>query len=99
MDTARITIGEILSGVYEKSATAITTMAEGVVSLAEILIFFTILITAYDLNLVLLPSVFAGAFWLLSSRCTRCVCFPTEFSGISSRATRSLAGILFPKML
>jgi uncharacterized protein len=57
-----ITIGEILSGVYEKSATAITSMAEGIVSLAGIVTFFTISITAYDLNLMLLPSVFAGGF-------------------------------------
>lgn len=57
-----ITIGEILSGVYEKSATAITSMAEGFVSLAGIVTFFTISITAYDLNLMLLPSVFAGGF-------------------------------------
>lgn len=57
-----ITIGEILSGVYEKSATAITSMAEGIVSLAGIATFFTISITAYDLNLMLLPSVFAGGF-------------------------------------
>lgn len=35
-----ITLGEIISGVYEKSATAITSMAEGIVSLAGIAAFF-----------------------------------------------------------
>lgn len=58
-----VTIGSILSGVYEKSATAITTMAEGVVSLAGIGAFFLISAAGYELHLLLLPSVFAGGFF------------------------------------
>ncbi|MFB6168960.1 MAG: sulfite exporter TauE/SafE family protein [Haloferacaceae archaeon] len=95
-----ITIGEILSGVYEKSATAITTMAEGVVSLAGILTFFTISITAYDLNLVLLPSVFAGGFLaaILAPYTVRVL--PNRVLGylVPSYAL-VLAGLLFLKVL
>ncbi len=58
-----VTIGSILSGVYEKSATAITTMAEGVVSLAGVGAFFLISTAGYELNLLLLPSVFTGGFF------------------------------------
>lgn len=57
-----ITLGEIISGVYEKSATAITSMAEGVVSLAGIATFFGITAAGVEVNLMLLPSVFAGGF-------------------------------------
>lgn len=95
-----ITIGEILSGVYEKSATAITTMAEGVVSLAGILTFFTISITAYDLNLILLPSVFAGGFLaaILAPYTVRVL--PNRILGyLVPSYTLVLAGILFMKVL
>lgn len=57
-----ITLGEIISGVYEKSATAITSMAEGIVSLAGIATFFGITAAGVEVNLMLLPSVFAGGF-------------------------------------
>lgn len=95
-----ITIGEILSGVYEKSATAITTMAEGIVSLAGILTFFTISITAYDLNLMLLPSVFAGGFLaaILAPYSVRVL--PNRIlSYLVPSYALILAGILFLKVL
>lgn len=57
-----ITLGEILSGIYEKSATAITSMSEGIVSLGGIVTFFAISIAGVGLDLTLLPSVFAGGF-------------------------------------
>lgn len=57
-----ITLGEILSGVYEKSATALTSTAEGIVSLAGIATFFGITAVGVEINLMLLPSVFAGGF-------------------------------------
>ena len=57
-----ITLGQILSGIYEKSATAITSMSEGVVSLAGIITFLTITVAGVGLDLTLLPSVFAGGF-------------------------------------
>ena len=57
-----ITLGQILSGIYEKSATAITSMSEGIVSLAGIITFLTITVAGVGLDLTLLPSVFAGGF-------------------------------------
>ncbi len=57
-----ITLGGILSGVYEKSATAITSMAEGVVSVAGIVTFFALAAAGVQVDLTLLPSVFAGGF-------------------------------------
>lgn len=57
-----ITLGQILSGIYEKSATAITSMSEGIVSLAGIVTFLTITVAGVGLDLTLLPSVFAGGF-------------------------------------
>lgn len=57
-----ITLGEILSGIYEKSATAIASLSEGLVSLAGVLAFFGITAAGTDVNLMLLPSIFAGGF-------------------------------------
>jgi uncharacterized membrane protein YfcA len=57
-----VTLGEILSGIYEKSATAIASMSEGLVSLAGIVSFFAITAAGVSVNLMLLPSVFAGGF-------------------------------------
>jgi uncharacterized membrane protein YfcA len=57
-----VTLGEILSGIYEKSATAIASMSEGLVSLAGIVSFFGITAIGVSVNLMLLPSVFAGGF-------------------------------------
>lgn len=57
-----VTLGEILSGIYEKSATAIASMSEGLVSLAGIVAFFGITAAGVSVNLVLLPSIFAGGF-------------------------------------
>jgi uncharacterized membrane protein YfcA len=57
-----VTLGEILSGIYEKSATAIASMSEGLVSLAGIVSFFGITAAGVSVNLMLLPSVFAGGF-------------------------------------
>jgi uncharacterized membrane protein YfcA len=57
-----VTLGEILSGIYEKSATAIASLSEGLVSLAGIISFFGITAAGVSVNLMLLPSVFAGGF-------------------------------------
>lgn len=59
-----ITLGQFLSGVYEKSAVGITTFAEGITSLIGTIAFGILGVTtgiAYDL--VLLPSLFTGAFF------------------------------------
>jgi hypothetical protein len=57
-----VTLGEIYSGIYEKSATAIVSFAEGLVSIAGIFVFFFISSVGVPVDLVLLPSVFTGGF-------------------------------------
>ena len=56
-----VTLGQIYSGVYEKSAAAITSLAEGIVSIAGIVAFFALSAVGVDLNFQLLPSVLAGS--------------------------------------
>lgn len=56
-----VTLGEIYSGVYEKSAVAITTMAEAVVTVAGAATFFGLQMTGTQLNLMLLPSLVGGS--------------------------------------
>ncbi len=58
-----ITMGQIFSGVYEKSATAIVSFAESIVSIVGILTFFLISFAGVELDLVLLPSLFTGGFF------------------------------------
>ena len=57
-----ITLGQIFSGIYEKSATAIVSFAESLVSIVGILTFFLISFAGVDVDLVLLPSLFTGGF-------------------------------------
>jgi uncharacterized protein len=57
-----VTLGQILSGVYEKSATAIASLAESIVSLVGVITFFVLSTQGVGVNLVLLPSIFAGGF-------------------------------------
>lgn len=56
-----VTLGGIYAGIYEKSATAITSMAEGFVSIAGIATFFAITAVGVDLDFRLLPSLMAGS--------------------------------------
>ncbi len=58
-----ITMGLIFSGVYEKSATAIVSFAESIVSIVGILTFFLISFAGVEVDLVLLPSLFTGGFF------------------------------------
>ncbi|MFX1279171.1 MAG: TSUP family transporter [Promethearchaeota archaeon] len=58
-----ITMGQILSGIYEKSATAIVSFAESIVSFVGILTFFLISYAGVDLDFILLPSLFTGGFF------------------------------------
>ena len=58
-----ITMGQIFSGVYEKSATAIVSFAESIVSFVGILTFFLISFIGVKVDLVLLPSLFTGGFF------------------------------------
>ncbi|KYH23779.1 sulfite exporter TauE/SafE [Halalkalicoccus paucihalophilus] len=58
-----ITLGQLFSGVYEKSATAITTLSEGIVSLVGVITFFLITIHGVSIDPLLLPSIFIGGFF------------------------------------
>ncbi|MFX1350570.1 MAG: TSUP family transporter, partial [Promethearchaeota archaeon] len=58
-----ITMGQIFSGIYEKSATAIVSFAESIVSVVGIFTFFLISFVGVDVDLVLLPSLFTGGFF------------------------------------
>ncbi len=58
-----ITMGQIFSGVYEKSATAIVSFAESIVSIVGIFAFFLISYFGVSVDLVLLPSLFTGGFF------------------------------------
>ncbi|MFX1315957.1 MAG: TSUP family transporter [Promethearchaeota archaeon] len=58
-----ITMGQIFSGVYEKSATAIVSFAESIVSIVGILTFFLISFAGVEVDLLLLPSLFTGGFF------------------------------------
>lgn len=58
-----ITLGQIHSGIYEKSATAIVSFSESIVSVVGIFTFFlTSVVAGVDIDLILLPSVFAGGY-------------------------------------
>ncbi|MHA1275280.1 MAG: sulfite exporter TauE/SafE family protein [Promethearchaeota archaeon] len=57
-----ITLGQINSGVYEKSATAIVSLSEAIVSIVGVLTFILINAAGVELDLVLLPPIFTGAF-------------------------------------
>jgi hypothetical protein len=57
-----VTLGQIFSGIYEKSATAIVSLAEGFVSVVGVASFFLITMTGTEVDLVLLPSIFTGGF-------------------------------------
>lgn len=58
-----VTIGQVLSGVYEKSAVAITSLAEGLVSLVGGLTFLGLWLLGTPVDLGLLPSIFTGGFF------------------------------------
>ncbi len=57
-----ITMGQIFSDIYEKSATAIVSFSESIVSIVGILTFFLISFAGINVDLVLLPSLFTGGF-------------------------------------
>jgi len=57
-----VTLGQIFAGVYEKTATAITSLAEGVVSLVGALAYVGLFAAGFPVEYTLLPSLFTGAF-------------------------------------
>jgi hypothetical protein len=58
-----ITLGQLFSGVYEKSARAIVAFAEGLVSVMGVFSFFLISWSGIEIDLILLPSIFTGGFF------------------------------------
>jgi uncharacterized membrane protein YfcA len=56
-----ITLGSIFSGIMEKTATAIATVAEGCVSTLAVLTFLAISTAGANVDLALLPSLWLGA--------------------------------------
>jgi uncharacterized membrane protein YfcA len=57
-----ITLGAVFSGVIEKSATGIATLAEGCVAASAIITFLAIGAAGVEVDLSLLPSLWLGAF-------------------------------------
>ncbi|MFD1513413.1 TSUP family transporter [Halomarina rubra] len=57
-----VTLGQILSGVYEKSAIAIAGLAESLVSIVGVLTFVLLAMGGVHMDLLLLPSIFTGGF-------------------------------------
>lgn len=56
-----VTLGQIYSGIYEKSAAGITSFAEALVSIAGAFTFFAITAAGVDIDFTLLPSILAGS--------------------------------------
>lgn len=56
-----VTLGQIFSGVHEKSAAASTTMSEGVVSTFAALVYVGLWLSGAAVSLLLLPATLAGA--------------------------------------
>lgn len=58
-----ITLGELSCGIYEKSATAIVSFSEAMVSVAGIISFLIVSAIGLKIDLILLPWIFTGAFF------------------------------------
>lgn len=56
-------LGQVFSGIYEKSATAIVSLAEGVVSAIGVMTFFGISSTGIKMDMFLLPSIFTEGYF------------------------------------
>jgi len=57
-----VMMGQIFSGIYEKTATAIVSLAEGFVSIVGVASFLLISSYGVTIDYVLLPSIFTGGF-------------------------------------
>jgi len=57
-----VMLGQIFSGIYEKTATAIVSLAEGFVSIVGVLSFLFITSYGVTIDYILLPSIFTGGF-------------------------------------
>lgn len=57
-----VMLGQIFSGIYEKTATAIVSLSEGFVSIVGVLSFLFITSYGVTIDYSLLPSIFTGGF-------------------------------------
>lgn len=57
-----VMMGQLFSGIYEKTATAIVSLAEGIVSLVGFASFMFITSYGITIDYLLLPSIFTGGF-------------------------------------
>ncbi|WP_336002610.1 sulfite exporter TauE/SafE family protein [Halorientalis halophila] len=56
-----VTLGQIFAGVYEKTATAITSLAEGLVSLVGMAVYLALFAAGFPISYQLLPSLLVGS--------------------------------------
>lgn len=56
-----VTLGEFISGIHPKSAIAVTSLAEGAISIIGVITFIVISYSGVKMNLLLLPVVFLGS--------------------------------------
>ncbi|WP_233738197.1 TSUP family transporter [Halocatena pleomorpha] len=84
-----VTLGQILSGVYEKSAIAIASVAESIVSIVGVLTFVTLSTQGVSIDLVLLPSIFTGGFLAAIGAPYLVRVIPNQVGATSSRCTPS----------
>ena len=57
-----VMMGQLFSGIYEKTATAIVSLAEGIVSIVGFASFLFITSYGVTIDYILLPSIFTGGF-------------------------------------
>ncbi len=57
-----VMMGQLFSGIYEKTAAAIVSLAEGIVSVVGFASFISITSVGITIDFVLLPSIFTGGF-------------------------------------
>lgn len=60
-----VMLGQIFSGIYEKTATAIVSLAEGIVSFVGVAAFVVVPVLSnqpIEIDFILLPSIFTGGF-------------------------------------
>jgi len=57
-----VMMGQLFSGIYEKTATAIVSLAEGFVCIVGVVAFLLISSYGVTIDYVLLPSIFTGGF-------------------------------------
>lgn len=90
-----VVLGGILSGIYEKTAAAISQTAEGIVSTVGAVTFFIIMSGGAPVDLVLLPSIFTGTFFASIVAPYAVRVFPNEVWRVLIPGYAFSVGILF----